>query len=72
MIEKYKDLENGVPNTLNVTDVTHATNPSMTGYENKTLYWSIDIAHQLETEVGKSHGSSMGALKVTSGNGPKD
>ena len=51
--------------------MTDATTTTTTGHENEALYQSMDIARQLEAEVGKSHGSSMGALKTTSGNGAK-
>ena len=71
MMEEYEDLENGAPDALNATDATDATTTTTTGHENEALYQSMDIARQLEAEVGKSHGSSMGALKATSGNGAK-
>lgn len=56
------------PDAPNAPD---ATTTATMRQENEALFQNMDIAHQLEAEVGKNHGSSKGVLKVTSGNGNK-
>ena len=71
MIEKFKDLEDGMPDTLNAIDATVVTTTTITRHDNKAMYQSMDIARQLEAEIRKSHGLKIGALKATSRNGAK-
>lgn len=67
-MEEDEDVENGAPDALNATEATTTTTME---HDNEALYQGMDIASQLEAEVGKNHGSSTGILKATRGNGAK-